>query len=246
MIWLPLLLGLSSSPSSTMLCERAMDAYHRQDDSGALAALRLARREDPTDAGPRWRESFVHLALANREKDEIRRGHLLDLGAAQAESLVLEKPMEADAWFVGSLAVGVRSQKAGPRNRVALSKVLRARLDRCLALDPDHAGAWYLLGRWHEGIASLSMPERIFANLLLGGIPPGASMDSAVFCLQRSEKLRPGDIQVILDLARLQSETGRRKEAILTCRRGLSTPPSSAGDIANLRALGQLHRKLEG
>ena len=246
MIWLHLILGLSSSPTSAVLCDRAMDAYHRQDDSGALMLLHLARKEDPADVGVRWRESFVRLALANREKDGIRRGGLLDLGAAQAESLVVENPSNADAWFVGSLAVGIRSQTAGPRNRVALSKVLRIRLNQCLGLDPNHAGAWYLLGRWHEGIATLSMPERIFANLLLGGIPPGASMDSAVICLQRADRLHPGDLQVILDLARIQFELGRRSEAIATCRRGLSTPPLSAGDLVNLRALGQLHRRLEG
>jgi hypothetical protein len=223
-----------------------MTAYRRQDDSGALAALRRARVEDPADPEPAWREAFVLLAVANREPDGIRRRSMLSAGSAVAESLVVRSPSRADSWFVASLALGVECQTAGPRRRVELSKRLRVRLDRCLSLDPSHAGAWYLLGRWHEGIASLSAPERFFADLLLGGIPAGASMDSARLCLERADLLHPGDLQVLHDLARIQKLQGRRDEALATCRRGLSTPPSSAGDLANLRALERLRRDLRG
>lgn len=242
----PLLAALSLSPTSDSLGQRALATFRHQDDSGALDLLRRARAEDPSDPGIPWRQAFVHLAMANREKDGIRRKALWAAGSALAESLVVRAPDRSDSWFVGALALGVETQTAGARRRVELSKKLRIRLDRCLALDRANPGGWYLLGRWHEGIASLSAPERFFANMLLGGIPKGASMDSARLCLEHADKLHPGDLQVLLDLARIQSLQGRRQEALATCRRGLSTPPASAGDLANLRALDRLRRELEG
>ena len=241
-----LLATLFLSPTSDSLSQRALVTFRHQDDSGALELLRRARAEDPSDPGVPWRQAFVHLAMANREKDGIRRKALWTAGAALAESLVVRAPDRSDSWFVGALALGVETQTAGARRRVELSKKLRVRLDRCLALDRGNAGGWFLLGRWHEGIASLSAPERFFANMLLGGIPKGASMDSARLCLEHADRLHPGDLQVMFDLARIQLDLGRKKEALETCRKGLAIPPSSAGDQANLRAIERLRRKLEG
>jgi hypothetical protein len=116
---------------------------------------------------------------------------------------------------------------------------------RSLALDPALAGSWYLLAKWHEGLCSLNIVERGFANLLLGGLPEGASLDSTREYLKRSNALRPNSPLVLFDLASNLERSGRNSEALAVCRYASALPRLAAGDRINLDKIDQLRQKLE-
>ena len=187
----------------------------------------------------------MRLAEANREPDEALRVRLWKLGRNLSDQCVATFPRSGGAWFAAALEAGVETTFAGARRRVELSKILHERVARSLALDPNLAGSWYLLAKWHEGLCSINVVERGFANLLLGGLPAGASLDSTREYLKRSHALRPNSPLVMLDLASTLERTGRRTEALALCRQASALPRLARGDRINLGKIEQLRQKLE-
>lgn len=226
------------------LVRQARIHYARQDDAAAIRLLSQARRIDPLDLQARWQEAYMLLVVANRTPGRDERKRLLGVAAPKAESLMTLHPGSADAWFVGGLALGVEAGIADPRRRVELSKRLRARIGRCLAIDPGHAGGWFLLGRWHEGFATLSPLEKGLVDVLLGGMPVGTSLDSARIALERAGTLRPDDLQIHLDLVRVLVRMGQGERARVVGRRALDLPLVSAGDGPNRDEIARLLRRL--
>jgi hypothetical protein len=226
------------------LVQRAQVRYGAQDDAGALGLLAQARRVDPHDLQARWQEAYMLLVVANRASGRAERSRLLRAAAPKADSLMALHPGSADAWFVGGLALGVEAGFAEPRRRVELSKRLRTRIGRCLAIDPGHAGGWFLLGRWHEGFATLSPIEKGMVDLLLGGMPPSTSLDSARIALERAGALRPADLQIHLDLVRVLVRMGQGERARIVGQRALGLPLVSAGDGVNRDEIARLLRRL--
>jgi len=242
-----LLLTLVSAPRASEaddLVGAAIRRYRARDDSGALALLQRARTLDPGHREACWQEAYMLLVLANRSSAMAERRRLCGAAVPKVESVLVRSPRSADAWFVGGLAQGVESGFASPRRKVELSKSMRARIARCLALDPGHAGGWFLLGRWHEGFATLNPVERGLVDLLLGGMPEGTSMDSARLALERAAAIRPSDLQIQLDLARVLVRLERTARAREVARRALAIPAVSAGDQESRREIEGLLRRL--
>ncbi len=228
--------------SEAMVAERLYDAG---DDSGALNLLERIRSIQPDCSEADWRLAYVRLAEANREQDAAKRLLLWKAGSESAERCVATFPNSGGAWFVSALALGVETGFVGARRRVELSSQVRERVGRSLALDPSLAGSWYLLAKWHESLCSLNFIERGFANLLLGGLPQGASLDSAREYLKKSNALRPDSPVVLLDLAKILDQAGGRSEALAICRHASSLPRLAHGDRKNLDELAKLRQKLE-
>ena len=230
--------------STEEVLSRAQKLYEAQDDSGALRLLREARRTAPEDLEARWQEAFVLLAQANRQPDNSLRREAFAAAAPKADSVLRLHPESADAWFVGALSLGVESTLGWPRRKIALSKEMRLRIAKCLSIAPEHPGAWFLLGRWHEGFASLNPFEKGLVNLLLGGMPPGVSLDSARISLERAAAGRPEDLQIQLDLVRVLVRLGQPQRARMLAQRAMGFPLVSIGDRDNRRALAEILRSL--
>jgi hypothetical protein len=244
---LHLLVVLPSLLSGGCLAEAvaAERLYDSGDDSGAVRLLEQARATEPDCPETAWRLAYVRLAEANREPDKTLRAKLWTLGRNLSNRCVEAFPRSGGAWFASALEAGVETTFAGARRRVELSKIVHERVARSIELDPDLAGSWYLLAKWHEGLCSLNIVERGFANLLLGGLPEGASLDSTREYLKRSNALRPNSPLILLDLANNLERSGRTSEALAICHHASSLPRLAVGDRINLDKIDRLRRKLE-
>lgn len=228
--------GLPTGPMDRL--ESARILHERGDDEGASRLLDQARSEEPTAFDPMWRQVYHRLVLANRIPDRNSRSVRIQAILPQVDTLLRNHGGKADSWFASALASAIQSTTVGPKRRVELSKQVRERIERCLARDPNHPGGWFLLGRWHEGFATLNPIERTFVDVLLGGMPDGASLDSARLALERADRLRPNDLQILQDLVRVLVLDGREDQARFLARRSMSVPPRHAADrkaLTNLR-----------
>ena len=73
--------------------------------------------------------------------------------------------------------------------------------DLAIKYNPNHAGAWHVLGKWNYEVSNLNFAEKAAANTLFGGIPEGASVANAIDCYKKAIQLRPDYILYYLDLA---------------------------------------------
>ena len=101
--------------------------------------------------------------------------------------------------------------------------------EQALALDPNYAWAYHLLGRWHSEVSELSSTAKFLVLLFYGGLPPASSTE-AVRHLERAVELEPTQLQHWLELGfayRAKGDPARAREAFAT---GLAMPSREKHD----------------
>lgn len=203
------------------LLVKADSLYDNFVEKEALEAYKLLLQQDSLNYEALWRSSFLYSRIGNRQQEKETQREYFN----QAKSLV-EKALEVDSTdaqshYVMSVAMGRMALISGARDRVAASREIKRHVDRALAFDSTHAGAWHVLGRWHFKVANLSFVERLAANTLFGGIPGDASNNKAAEAIERAIELNDDYVLYYHDLAMVYDEMGNKQKAIQACQSAL-------------------------
>jgi tetratricopeptide (TPR) repeat protein len=100
-------------------------------------------------------------------------------------------PDTSEAHFFLAVAIGQMTKVVGGKRKIELSKEVKHEAEVALALDPSHAGAMHILGRWNYEIAGLGWLSRVAAKLVYGGVPPGATYQQAKEWFEAANAARP-------------------------------------------------------
>jgi tetratricopeptide (TPR) repeat protein len=90
------------------------------------------------------------------------------------------------------------------------SKAMKAECERGIALDPKQDIGYYLLGRWHFGVANMNFIYKGLVKIVYGGLPQ-ASNEEAIKNFKHAIELAPSRIIHHAALARLYETTGEKK-----------------------------------
>jgi tetratricopeptide (TPR) repeat protein len=143
-------------------------------------------------------------------------------------------PDSSEAHFFLAVAIGQMTKVVGGKRRIELSKDVKSEAEATLLLDPTHAGAMHILGRWNYEVAGLGWLSKVAAKIVYGGVPPGASYQQAREWFERAIAVRPdmplnhlwlgetliklddyaaarGELQLCLDLDDVLWDDGRTK-----------------------------------
>lgn len=184
---------------------RGIAAMAAGDLTAARSWLEQAVSADPTGYEPNWRLALVLVDLGRQTPDNVKdkaRDALYDRAESYARTAVDANPNGADGHFVLANAVGQASLTKSKKERVERASEIRTAALRAVQNDPNHSGAWHVLGRWHAEIQRLTGMEKFFARTFLGAaIFDVASWDEAERSLRRAVTLDPDRIFHRLDIA---------------------------------------------
>ena len=189
---------------------------------------------DSLNAEANWRAAVALVDIGKQTPDREKhraRDSLYRVAERYARRAVRQAPEVAGPHFALALALGKASLTMSARQRVKYAKEVRIEVERALEIDPNHDGAWHLMGRWHAEIERLSNLEEFFAKTVLGGkVFNQASWDEAIRCLRKAVELRPDYIFHRLDLAEVLVERKRASEARPELEAILTLPDQDAMD----------------
>jgi tetratricopeptide (TPR) repeat protein len=195
----------------------AIAAMHRHDLVRARTLLESVLQHDPASYQANWRLAHVLVDQGKVTPDSIRsaaRDSLYQLAVSYARRAVAANPDGADGHFMLASSLGRRSLTLGKREQVRQAIEIRSEALRALGLDPTHAGAYHVLGRWHAEIQRLNPVERFVAREFLGGgIFELASWDEAERNLRLAIQHGPNRIYHRLDLAAILLDRNKPTEA---------------------------------
>jgi tetratricopeptide (TPR) repeat protein len=127
------------------------------------------------------------------------------------------------------------------RDRLRLFKELQNPVMLAVVRRPDLPEAWQLLGRWHYRVAHYNTLEKLFSQVVLGGVPRSASTDQAIAALEKARALAPERIQYTYDLARIYKYQGHhRRYAIALLQQAIRQPTYTSEDLVMNRLCVQL------
>lgn len=239
-----LLLGAAAAFAGTAEDLAKADALRdRLDERGALAAYQAIAARDTTSLEAIWNASFLASTIGGRHKQEDPA--MIRLGQNLAATALRRFPDSADARFSWAVSLAMRLSTMKVSERAEASKELRRRIASVLEKDPEHPGAWYLLGRWRLAYASLGTIETLAAKAVFGGIPAEATLQNAEAALRKAIAKRPYEPLYQLDLARTLVKQKREAEAIRILASAKDLKPRSADDPGNLEKIRKLLAKLQ-
>jgi tetratricopeptide (TPR) repeat protein len=172
---------------------------------------------------------YRHLmADAESQKQKLKR---LDTALDYADRAVKLAPKNPEAHLAVAITYAKRTPLQSSRENVETARLMKAEIDRVLALDPHDDTAWYLLGRWMTTYAELSAPRRAIGELLFGKLP-AATHEQAAKCFERAVAENPDRLMHHIELGRAYAAVGRKADARRCIEKGLAMPSREKDDPA--------------
>ena len=165
-------------------------AFQAFDNETARLCYQRAFAIDSTDCSVLWKlaRSDVDRGMVAPD-DEKRRWFASSEGFARR--CVALYPDSSEAHFFLAVAIGQMTKVVGGKRRIELSKDVQREAEATLSLDPNHAGAMHILGRWNYEVAGIGWLTKVAAKVVYGGAPPGASYENAKEWFERAIAIRP-------------------------------------------------------
>lgn len=167
----------------------------------ALKQVIACLNADPTDYKSVCKASFLYSTCGNRLNDVEQKRNYFGLAKRYAAVAIKRQPNDAEGHYLMAIAMGRLALISGPKDKVGASREIKQHVDEALKLNPNHAGAWFLLGKWNYEVSNLNFAEVAAAKYLFGGLPDGASVDNAISAYKKAIELNPNKLLYRSDLA---------------------------------------------
>jgi regulator of microtubule dynamics protein 3 len=200
--WLTLVsyAACASVPADELIKE-ANQLFKQYKDREALEKFQLVLLQQPRNCEALYKISLLHTRIGLRYTDETEKIEYLTAAKGYGEMALETDEEGADSHYAYALAVHNLSIVSGPKERILHIRQVKRHLERALQLNPYHAGAWQLLGRWYYKVANFNFLETAAAELLINGVPRGASNEKALEAIRKSITYDPQNISGYYDLA---------------------------------------------
>jgi hypothetical protein len=182
-------LALAAGPADPLVSP-ALDAEARFDAKAALGLFLKADAARPNDPFILEKISKQYSDSISDTADPGEKKRRAEKALAYARRAVALEPQSAVNLTALAISYGKLGFYSSTRTEIAYSRLVQDYAGRALALDPNYAWAYHVLGRWNYEIASLGATKRFFAQLVYGGLPP-ASTAEGVRLLRRAVALAP-------------------------------------------------------
>lgn len=160
------------------------------DNEKALKEYMQAYETDSSNCTALWKIAEAHINLGE-EADKIIQTQHYYLAEKWARRALALCPDTANAHFFVAVSSGLLALYEGGKRKIQRSKEVKIEAEKTLQLDAIHHGAYHVLGRWHRELASLSWVEKLFAKIIYGGVPPGATYETALSNFKKAIEIKP-------------------------------------------------------
>jgi tetratricopeptide (TPR) repeat protein len=146
-----------------------------------------------------------------------------------AQHAVENNPKNATAHASLAVCYAKSSNYTDTKTKLAYSKIFKSEAEKAIALDPRQDVAYYLLGRWNYGMASVGILSRAYVKMVYGGLPQ-ASLQEAVHNFKKACELAPNHILNHAGLAMAYEAIGEKKLEIAELQKCCALKPLSPED----------------
>jgi hypothetical protein len=167
-----------------------------------------------------------------RQKDKNAKLTLYNEAEGCADKALSLDSNSADAYYVKAL-VAAKMVEAETENKKIAEDIKQMKLyaDKALSINPDHAKANYLEGKWHYEMLSLNWLKKAALKTVYRGLPK-ADIDSAIHYMDKCRQLDQYFVSNYLDLAKAYKYKERPAQAIEVLTKMVRLPTRTADDVA--------------
>ncbi len=138
-------------------------------------------------------------------------------------------PKLSDSHLALALSLGKITEFLGNKEKLEASREIKTSAETALKLNPKSDYAHHMLGRWHQEIADIGGPTRLFAKVVYGGIPKG-SYQNALDHFEKARQINSKRLIHQIEYGRTLAMMGRDEDAKLELKKALAMPNREADD----------------
>lgn len=203
--------------------------YDRLEAQKALQYYLPAEKLAPNDPGllVRISRQYRHLMSDSSKKDEK-----LKLGRTAVEyskRAVAVAPNDAESQLALAISYGKILPLVGNKEKMEMSKLVKAAAEKTTRLDPGNDLGWHVLGRWHLVLSEVSGVKRALAQVVYGKMPE-ASNEQAVRYFEKAISLNPNRLMHYIELGRTYAQLDQKDEARRFINKGLGMKETEKDD----------------
>ena len=222
--------GLSQDIS--LLQKEATNLEKQFNEQAALNKYKQIAEISPNNISALVKCTELHCSIGARQADKNNKATYYKSGTLYALKAYTADSNNADANYAMALVNGKLTEVEMEKKKVVEYVNLTKHFDdRALTLNPNHAKANYVLGKWHFEIVNLPWFKKAAVKTLYGGLPKG-DIDSAIAYMEKCRLLDQYFVRNYLDLAKAYQYNNQPSKAIDILNRLVKLPTRTADDIA--------------
>ena len=187
-------------------------------------------RRDPNNVSALANNAYLYATEGNRQATNTEKEKYYKKSSEMAQKAISLDKSNADAHYAYAVALGRLSLLADSEERLKNAKLIKQEAETCVALDPNYAGAHYILGRLNSEIANMPWYKVAAAEMIYDGIPEGTSYEKAEKAFNKAISIDPGYILYYMDAATNYSYMGKKDKAKEMLNKALSLPNVTPDD----------------
>ena len=206
------------------------DAQHELDAYDAVfKLLKQAEQLDAENYEVVWRLARAHFDFSDNTTDEVEIEKNLYAGFEYADKALKidDGRAESHKWY--GILIGRVGEIEGTEQKIKNSYPMAEHTQKAIELDPDDAGNYHVMGRWHFALADLSWIERKIASWVYA-TPPEASFEEARGYFKQAIIKDPEDIRNYVWLGKALEELDDEDGAGQAYKQALGIEASSDSD----------------
>jgi len=130
----------------------------------------------------------------------------------------------AESHYAYAFSIAVISEFASHKQQISIAGIMKSELDKCLKLNPRHAGAYHLLGRWFDKLAGFNSVEKLAVKVLYGTTLPEGTYAQAAAAYEKAIMYEPDYILHQYELAFVYHQMNKDADAKLWLQNAIRAP----------------------
>ncbi len=229
-LFLPLFLFAQSADEQL---QKAADLYKQFKEAEALDAYKSVLSTDANNMTALVKCAELSSSLGKKQSDKNSRDNYYSGTKQYADKALAANANSADAYYLQALSYANLSQTEDENKKVVEDvNLMKANIDKGLAIAPSHARLNYMEGKWHLEMLSLNWFKKAALKTFYGKGLQKPDIDSAIFYMEKCKKTEPYFVQNYLDLAKAYELKKRPTDEIDVLNQLVKLPNRTADDAA--------------
>jgi tetratricopeptide (TPR) repeat protein len=212
----------------------------------ALTIYKSLLKNDSNNVSYLTHTSILYSKVGHRQPSKDNQIAWYKTGFYLAQKAIKLNNNSAEAHYSLALSLGRMNENAGSKTKIENAKQIKSEAEITLKLNPKIAGAYHILGRWHQVVAGFNAIERTMISAIFGSMPGGSYTD-AINNFQRAIVLEPLNMVHYYELAHsyyLRNDKGDKAQAKNWASKALMIPVKNEDDADTKKDCEALLKKL--
>lgn len=219
---------------TAVLLKEAYNLELKFNEQDALVKYKQVLINEPNNYKSLSRAAELSCSVGARTIDIKNKRLMYESALSFANRAFIVDSNNANSFYLMSLASGKMTEvEDDNKKKIAFVKDTKLFADKALAINPNHAMANFIEGKWHYEMITLNWAKKVAVKTLYGGLP-NPSIEKCIEYLEKAKKQDAYFTLTYLTLAKAYKEDDRAVKMIEVLNQLVKLPKRTFDDIAHI------------